>query len=142
MADGATGGSTSLRALQIVVGLLGATAVVTGLVDIIGGPEALPGVDGAVDETVDNAFRFNAAFWCALGVAALWLVPRLATETTAVRWVAGALFLGGVARAVSLIDVGEPHEMFVALMFVELLLPPVIVFWQSRLAVPDRAPRS
>jgi hypothetical protein len=124
--------SAGERGLQIVFAALGVTAVLTGLVDIVGGPEALPG-ESAVGDTADNAFRFNAAFWVAFGVAALWLVPRLLAETTAVRWLAGALFLGGVARVISLIDVGEPHELFLALMGVELLLPPVIVVWQSRL---------
>jgi hypothetical protein len=125
--------SAGERGLQIVLGLLGATAVVTGLIDIIGGPEAVPGGEAAPNETVDSAFRFEAAMWIAFGVAALWVAPRAATQTAVVRWIAGALFLGGIGRIISIVDVGEPHGLFVALLFVELLLPPIIVFWQARL---------
>lgn len=123
----------SRRALQAVLGVGGTVAIVTGLLQIATGPLTLPGSPSA-DETVDSELRFLSAFWVAVGAVLLWLVPRVERETVTLRVVAAAIFLGGVARAVSLISVGEPHSTALVLMAIELIAPPIVVAWQAILA--------
>jgi hypothetical protein len=54
-------------------------------------------------------------------------------EPLVVRALGGALFLGGLARVVSIIDVGEPDSIQYVLMGVELVLGPLLIAWQAAL---------
>lgn len=42
------------------------------------------------------------------------------------------MFLGGVARGISYLDVGAPHPLHTAFIGVELLLPPLMLLWYAR----------
>lgn len=68
------------------------------------------------------------------GVALLRTAPRAETDTTAVRALAGALFLAGLARAGGWLAAGRPHPGQRALLALELAGPPAVVGWQARLA--------
>ncbi|WP_433273402.1 DUF4345 domain-containing protein [Actinosynnema sp. CS-041913] len=118
-----------MKALRVVLVLLGLFVVGTGLMDVVVGPSALPGSPTA-SPTLDSHYRFFATMWLALGVVLLALVPRVETSTTALRGVCAAVFAGGLARIVSLIAVGPPHGLLVFFIGVELVLPPVLVWWQ------------
>jgi Domain of unknown function (DUF4345) len=50
----------------------------------------------------------------------------------AVRSLAGALFLAGLARAGAWRVVGKPHPGQRALLAIELAGPPAVVGWQAR----------
>lgn len=84
--------------------------------------------------TVDNELRFFAVFWIAFGVVAIRVAPRVDTETQLVRALALTLFVGGLARAISWLAAGEPHPLFVSLMFLEVLGAPLVVAWQGKLS--------
>src|SRR5688500_4144118 len=90
----------SRRWLQIVLAVLAAVAVLSGLAGILLGPAALPSGE-AVNATVDSEYRFTNAFWLMAGVTVLWALPRVETATTVLRLVLGAVFLGGLARLVA-----------------------------------------
>jgi hypothetical protein len=111
----------------------GAVAVATGIFGIATGADGVPG-DDAASASVESELRFLYAFWAAYGLALIRVAPRAAGEAWAVRALALILFVAGLARAVAWLDAGRPHGLFVALMIVELALPPVIVAWQARLA--------
>jgi hypothetical protein len=83
---------------------------------------------------VENELRFYAAFYVAYGLAALRLAPRADRDAAAVRALAGALFLAGLARCGGWRAVGRPHRLQRALLVIELAGPPLLVRWQSRLA--------
>jgi Domain of unknown function (DUF4345) len=70
--------------------------------------------------------RFYAVFWVALGAVALWVTLRADREPGVVRAIAAAIFLGGLARIVSIISVGEPHPSQFVLMGLELAIPPIL----------------
>ena len=122
------------RALQAVLAAGGMVAVVTGLVHIIGGASTFPG-SPSVAPAADNEARFLAAFWVAFGAVALWAVPRVETEGRVVRALGGALLLGGLARVVSLIDVGEAETVQNVLMAIELVIGAALLAWPSALRV-------
>jgi thiol:disulfide interchange protein len=128
------------RVLQILLAALGIVAIPAGLVAILGGAATIPG-GGSVSESVDSELRFYATFWVVLGGVALWLVPRVGSETTIVRIVGGAVFAAGIARVISLVSVGAPHWSQVVLMAIELLLGPILVGLQARIASSEASDR-
>lgn len=104
-----------------------------GVYGVSTGSDGIPGTHDA-DTAVESELRFLYALWIGYGVALLGVVPRVVTATSAVRLLAATLFAAGVARAIAWIDVGRPDTLFVVLMVIELVLPPIIVAAQARLA--------
>ena len=124
---------TSKLLLQVLVAALGVVAVAAGAFAVLTGANGMPG-EAAASASVESELRFFAVFWIAYGVVALRTARRVELETTTVRALALALFAAGLARVVGWIAVGRPHTLLVALMIVELVGPPLVVIWQSRVA--------
>jgi hypothetical protein len=125
---------TSRRALQVVIVVLAVIPVLTGLLDAVGGPGLLLPGHPKVDPNVDSNYRFFAVFWFTAGLALLWTVPRVERATVAIRVLFGAVFLGGIARLLSLASAGWPDAPFIGFIVLEFVAPPVVIFWQSRIA--------
>ncbi|CAL9675664.1 hypothetical protein SUDANB105_07863 [Streptomyces sp. enrichment culture] len=121
------------RSLQTVLVLLGLFVLGTGVLDVVAGPAALPG-HPEVSTTVDSNYRFFAGVWSMLGLVLLGLARRVQTNGPGLRVVFAAVFLGGLARLVSFLTVGAPHPLHTAFIGVELLLPPLLLVWHSRVA--------
>lgn len=128
-----------MRVFQGVLVLVGLFMLVTGLLDVIVGPALLPGGPSA-EPTLDSHYRFFATLWLFLGVAVLSVVRRVREATGVLRYVCAAVFVGGLARIVSLVSVGTPHVLMVAFIGIELVLPPLLVWWQWTLTRPARTP--
>ena len=117
------------RLLQVLLTLIGLTAVGTGIFAV------LTGSSGQIDASqaapsVGSELRFFAVFWIAYGAVALRVAPRAAREVFTVRTLAFFLFVGGLARAIAWIADGRPHPLFIVLLFLELLLPMLILYLQ------------
>jgi hypothetical protein len=119
-----------LRAVFYVGGLVATTA---GLHTVVVGARSLPGQEVA-HPSVESELRFYAAFYLAYGIAALRVAPRADRDSTAVRALAGVLFLAGLARAGGWLAAGRPHRLQRGLLVIELAGPPLITAWQARLA--------
>jgi uncharacterized protein DUF4345 len=133
--------SAGRRWLQGVLAVGGAVAIATGAFGVVTGVDGLPG-DTAGSASAESELRFLYVFWIAYGIALILVAPRVDAETLAVRALAAILFAAGLARAIAWLDAGRPAALFVVLMVVELVLPPVIVAWQARIAAaspPGRA---
>lgn len=120
-------------AFNVVVGLIGMLAALSGVYVVVAGGGAIPGGDG-VAPSVDSELRLLAVFWIGFGLIALRTAPRAASETATVRMLALALFAGGAARAVSWAAVGRPETGIAVLTAVELTAPIVLVAWQQLLS--------
>ena len=121
----------SRRGLQVVLAFLGTVAVFSGLSGMVAGPVVLPGA-GPVDATVDSEFRFVNAFWSVAGVLVWWAVPRIERATTVLRMTLGAAFVGGLARLIAVAVSGWPHPVFIGALVIELVVVPVVLWWQAR----------
>jgi hypothetical protein len=131
----------SRRGLQAVLAVFGTIPLVTGVMAVLGGPADM--LDGQVTtSTVDNEVRFLAVYWFAFGGFVWWLVPRVERATAAYRAMLAVMFASGVARALSTLLTGWPHPVIRVAMVVELLAPPVLLWWQRRLARTGPAQRS
>jgi hypothetical protein len=131
-----------LPVLRILLLILGLAAIVIGLSIVLLGPfatawasehlfNALAGwrapLDGRWPPTMDSEIRFYAAFWAAYGIVTIAVARDLARFGHWVPGLALVFFAGGIARAISLTAVGAPHPLFIVLMAIELVLPPILI---------------
>jgi len=123
------------RLLQITTALLGLVPLLTGLITMLGVHDPLYSAAGIPALAVlDSNLRFFGGVWLGLGIAILWLVPRIETETVLFRAIWGAIFLGGAGRLLSILLVGTPPIPFVGFTALELIGAPLFSYWQHRVA--------
>jgi Domain of unknown function (DUF4345) len=125
--------SLSRSGLRAVFYVGGVVATAAGLDTVIRGGKSVAGAEAA-SPAVESEVRFYAAFYVAYGVTALRVAPRADRDAAAVRALAGALLLAGLARAGGWLAVGRPHALQRGLLVIELAAPPLITAWQARLA--------
>lgn len=125
------------KALQVLVTLCGITAIFISLLHIVLGPTAIPG-SVPVNATMDSEDRFYASLLTAYGVALLWCVTGIEKKSMLVYFLAGAFFLGGLARLVSIALVGLPHPFFIAMTAIEMGLPVIVAFMQFQISRATR----
>lgn len=123
--------ASSRSLLRAAFYLGGVVATTAGLHTVIAGVKSLPGQQQAANPAVESELRFYAAFYVAYGVAALRVAPRADRDTAAVRALAAALLLAGLARAGAWRAAGTPHGVQRALLVVELAAPPLVTAWQA-----------
>lgn len=121
---------TTLARAVVVVAIV---AMTTGALSVALGSAIVPGGDGTA-ASVESELRFYAAWWFGAGLLLLHLAPRLDERVAEFRGVCAVLFVGGVARALGIAHAGAPHWSLLVLMALELLLPPLLVFWHLRTA--------
>ena len=127
------------RLLQITTALLGLVPLLTGLITMLGVHDPLYSAAGIPALAVlDSNLRFFGGVWLGLGIAILWLVPRIETETVLFRAIWGAIFLGGAGRLLSILLVGTPPIPFVGFTALELIGAPLFIYWQRRVAEAAR----
>lgn len=129
----------SKRLLQIVSALLAMVPIVTGLITMLGVHDPLyASADIPALPVLDSNLRFFGGAWLGLGLAMLWLVPRIESQTVLFRAIWGAIFLGGVGRLLSIMLVGSPPIPFVGFTALELIGAPLFVYWQNLVAAAGR----
>ena len=124
--------SQVLRALALI-------PVAAGLASVIFGSEIVRD-GGASNPNVESELRYYAVFYVGFGLYLWSLAPEIARRGRELRWAAAVLFCGGLARVVGVLVDGWPEADYVVLMGVELVLPPVLVLWQRRIAAQEDAP--
>jgi hypothetical protein len=123
-----------LRAIAPIFLLVGALHLVLGLgADVLLGAK-IP-IDVIADPALDSQNRFYGISFALYGVL-LWLcasdVAKYASVLRSILWV---LLAAGAARLVSAFLHGLPPPPVVGLLFFELAMPPVILWWLSRVLV-------
>jgi len=99
--------------------------------EVIGGQDLTQLRTGAAYGFADNAVRFFAGIWIATGVGLIYCLRDFTNRTLLLRIIMGGLFLGGVGRVLSMVQFGMIDAM-VPPTVLELLLPPIIIWAQSR----------
>src|SRR5258708_15260874 len=113
------------RALQGILIVGGIAAVLIALSHIALGPASIPG-SVPVNPTVDSEARFYATLLLGFGLRLLWCAGSIERRGKVIRFLIALFFLGGCARAISIMLVGPPNLFFQAMTALELLLPPLI----------------
>lgn len=121
----------SKRLLQCIVSLLGLVPVTVGLYGVIFGPDFLQGTP-SVD--LDSHFRYLSGIFLGVGFAFYACVSGIERKTLLFRFAAGVVVLGGLARLASLLLVEVPSAGHLMGLGLELVVVPLLTFWQGRLA--------
>jgi hypothetical protein len=123
----------SRRHLQLVMSLLAAIPVSTGVVTMMGVADPIY-ADLALPPhaLLDSNLRFFGGVWLVLGLSMIWLVPRIERETALFRLLWLMVFAGGLGRVLSMVWTGLPPWPFVAFTMLELVGAPLFMAWQTR----------
>ena len=98
-------------------------------------PSPLPVAPGdATWAVVDFMFRALAGIWFALGLMLVWVIPSIERHSAWFALICVATFGMGVGRLLSLASFAAAPGNSNGAMVAELILPPLLVFWQRRVA--------
>lgn len=119
------------KALMVVLAVLGAVPIVSGLAGLLIGPTFIPG-GSSTPVSVDNNYRFIDAYWLAAGVGLWWSLFRLEERAIVTRAILVIAVVGGIGRATSVMSVGWPNPVFGTALVLELVALPLVVWWHAR----------
>jgi hypothetical protein len=127
----------SRRALQIAIAVAGFVPVGAGLAGVLMGP-ALAGL-GAHDAaqqaavSLDSHFRYLSGLLLGIGILFWSSIPTIERRGMLVRALTLIVVVGGLGRALSLVELGEPGSESMRLaLIMELLITPLICLWQHQ----------
>ncbi len=119
--------------LQVVIAVLALIPTVTGAAGVLLGPDFLrPDPQWPAD--LDSHFRFLSGMFLAIGIGFFFTVRGIETRTGRFRLLAALVFTGGLARLLSLLVAGTPSAGHLLGLGMELVVVPLLVVWQARIA--------
>ena len=123
----------SRRLLQVATAILSLIPIATGIITMTGVDDPLyAALDLPRSPLLDSNLRFFGGVWLGLGLAMLYLVPSIERQTVLFQALWGAVFLGGIGRALSSAFVGLPPLPFMGFTALEIIGAPLFVFWQKQ----------
>jgi hypothetical protein len=123
------------RILQIVTAILALVPIATGVIGMLGLNDPIyAAMDLPKNALLDSNLRFFAGFWLGMGLAMMWLVPRIDSQTLLFRAIWIAIFIGGIGRLLSIFLIGPPPLPFIGFTALEIFGAPIFIAWQSSVA--------
>lgn len=123
------------QAFQTLLALFGVIVIGISLAHFAIGPKAIIG-GVAVNATMAGEDRFFAGLLLCYGVALLWCARDVQHKRVCINLLAAVFFVGGIGRLLAVVVDGAPHPFYVAMLVVELALPPLMVLAAKRVAAP------
>lgn len=124
--------------LQILTVLLALVPILTGAAGMLLGPAELKTFSpiSTVDPShvLDSNYRYFSGLWLALGICLLFTVRSIELNGLLFKVVWGAIFIGGLGRALSMFQLGLPLPPFIGFTALELIGAPLFIYWQSTVA--------
>ena len=120
------------RALQAVVALACLVPILTGLDGVTRGVAMFRLAAPTAD--LDSHFRYLSGIFLMLGLAFASTVPHIERQGRRFRLLGAMVIIGGFARMLSWVLVGPPgveHRLGLAM---ELIVVPLLMLWQARVA--------
>ena len=107
--------------------------IVAGLMGVLLGP-AMVDHDTALSVSMDSHYRYLSGLLMGIGFAFWTMIPGIERKTNRFQLLTAIVFLGGLARLYSFTRVGVPDEKMLFGLTMELVITPLLAFWQSRVA--------
>jgi hypothetical protein len=121
------------QAFQAFLALFGVIVIAISLAHMAIGPEAVIGAV-PVNPTMAGEDRFFAGLLMCYGIALLWCARDVQRKCIYVSLLAAVFYVGGIGRLLSVLLDGAPHPFYVAILVLELALPPIMVVAATRVA--------
>ena len=99
---------------------------------VLGGPHFFELSSASI--SADSHMRYLSGLLLGIGILALSIIPHVERHAERMGALTLVVFVGGLSRLWSLIEVGQPNSVMTAARFVELLLTPALCFWVWRVA--------
>jgi uncharacterized protein DUF4345 len=129
------------QAFQAFLALFGVIVIAISLAHMAIGPRAILG-SVPVNATMAGEDRFFAGLLLCYGVALLWCSRDVAHKRIYISLLAVVFFVGGIGRLLAVVLDGPPHPFYVAMLGLELALPPLMIVAASRVATKSVAAES
>ena len=100
---------------------------------VLTGPSAVLGPSSWSND-LDSHYRYLSGIFLGVGALFYLSIPAIERKTRLFQSAAGLVVIGGLARLLSLVTVGVPSAPHVAGLALELLVVPLLVIWQARVA--------
>jgi hypothetical protein len=120
------------RLLQSVASLAALIPIGAATAGIVKGASWL--THAPVPPDLDSHFRYLSGIFLGLGIAFATCIPGIEHKTSRFRLLGALVVTGGLARALSLASVGAPSAGHLAGLGVELIVMPLLLLWQARVA--------
>jgi hypothetical protein len=124
------------RLLQAAVLLAGFVPVLAGSAGVFLGAK-MAGGGGSID--LDSHVRYLSGLLLGIGLVFWGMIPGIERHATAFRILTGIVFVGGLGRLLGLFEAGIPSTPMTAALGMELVVTPLLCWWQSRVAVSAAA---
>ncbi len=128
------------RAFQAFLSLFGVVVIGIALGHFAIGPRAIIG-GAPVNPTMAGEDRFFAGLLLCCGIALLWCARDIQHKRIYIDVLAASFFMGGIGRLLAIVLDGPPHPFYVAMLVLELAIPPLMVVMARRVAEPEYAVR-
>ena len=134
-----SGSAVERRLLQIVVALTCTVPLSAGILGVIESAGFVRGAPDLLPIDLDSHFRYLSGLLLGIGLLFLVSLPRIEIHGTLYRILGFIILVGGFSRLLSLVEHGPPGRGHVFGLVMELLVVPLIVLWQARIARRSRA---
>jgi hypothetical protein len=122
------------RLLQAIVAVACTVSLSMGGLSVIRSADVLRGMNPPFPIDLDSHYRYLSGLLLGIGLVFLLSVPKIETKQTVFRTLGAIIVVGGLARLWSLIDAGVPGRGHQFGLVMELVVTPLIVLWQGRVA--------
>jgi Domain of unknown function (DUF4345) len=119
------------KGLQVTLAILSMIPLLVATMGITQGTSRWLSID-AITPNFDSHYRYITGYYFSLGLLGLWLVPKIEKQTGLFRIGCASVFIGGVGRVISIVQVGVPNSLMLAFTALELCFP-LLLLWQAKL---------
>ncbi len=113
-----------MRVFQVWLRVFGVAVVGIALAHLLFGQATYIG-GGEVNATMESDLRFYSVLFAAYGAMFVWAAGDVVGRARVIDILGALFFLGGLARILAWAVAGAPHEFYVLMIPVELLVPAV-----------------
>lgn len=122
------------RLLQGATALACLVPLAMGGLSVIRGAAVLKGVAPPLPIDLDSHFRYLSGLLLGIGLVFLSIIPRIETNGAVFRAAGAIVVTGGLARLLSLLQLGPPGTGHQFGLVMELVVVPLLMLWQARVA--------
>jgi len=115
--------------LQMMVAL---SCVVPLSAGLLGAVQGMGYLEGGID--LDSHFRYLSGLLLGISIGFGCCIPRIETRSERIRLMTGIVVVGGLCRMAGCFLVGMPGPLMVAALGMELMVTPLLCWWQQSLA--------
>jgi hypothetical protein len=120
--------------LQGVTALACLVPLSMGLVSVLRSAAVLRGMEPPFPIDLDSHYRYLSGLLLGIGLTFLASIPSIESKGTIFRTLGFVILVGGLARLLSLVQLGPPGFGHQFGLVMELVVVPTIVLWQARVA--------